>query len=108
MAISVTEFWLRPDHSHSKEASLVSTAFAYTAASWGIVMALSPILQIRTIRISQSSRGVSVGYLAVLFVGFILWLSYGVSISNLALIIPNIVSAIVCGMTIVVVRRYRN
>ena len=86
----------------------MSTTFAYAAASWGIAMALSPILQIRTIRASGSSRGVSLGYLAVLLLGFILWLAYGVSISNLALIIPNIVSAIVCGATIVVVRLYRD
>ena len=86
----------------------MSTTLAYAAASWGIAMALSPILLIRSIRARGSSRGVSLGYLAVLLVGFILWFSYGVSISNLALIVPNIVSVIVCGATIVVVRLYRD
>jgi hypothetical protein len=35
---------------------------AAAAATWGVAMALSPLLQIRAIRAHRSSRGVSVGY----------------------------------------------
>lgn len=80
---------------------------AVAAATWGVAMAISPLLQIRAIRAHQSSRGVSIGYQQVLLVGFILWLSYGIALGNAAIIIPNIVAAIVSIATIVVSLRYR-
>lgn len=81
--------------------------FAATAASWGVAMALAPLLQIHKIRRSRSSANVSLGYQHVLFVGFLLWLSYGIAAGNLALIIPNTVSLLVCGTNIAVTLRYR-
>jgi MtN3 and saliva related transmembrane protein len=83
------------------------TALAAVAATWGVAMAVSPLLQIRAIRRHRSSRGVSVGYQQVLLVGFLLWLSYGVALRNAALIIPNVVATIVCVATIFVALRYR-
>jgi MtN3 and saliva related transmembrane protein len=80
---------------------------AAAAATWGVAMAVSPLLQIRAIRAHKSSRGVSVGYQQVLFVGFILWLSYGIALHNPAIIVPNIVAAIVSVATILVSLRYR-
>jgi uncharacterized protein with PQ loop repeat len=85
----------------------VVTALAFAAATWGIAMALSPVLQIRKIVHHRSSHGISTGYLAVLFVGFLLWLAYGIAIENWALIAPNTIAAIVCAATIAVVRHYR-
>jgi uncharacterized protein with PQ loop repeat len=85
----------------------VVTALAFTAAGWGIAMAVSPVLQIRKMRQHRSSHGISLGYLSVLFVGFLLWLAYGISIDNWALIVPNTIAAIVAGLTIAVARRYR-
>jgi len=85
----------------------MTTVLASVAASWGVAMALAPLLQIRNMRNHRSSRGISVGYLYVLFVGFILWLAYGFELANLALIVPNIVAVIVCAMTILVARHYR-
>ena len=70
-------------------------------------MAISPILQIRKIVQHRSSHGVSVGYMSVLFVGFLLWLAYGISLENWALIVPNIVAAIVISATMAVAVRYR-
>ena len=55
----------------------------------------------------KSSLTISVGYFLVLFVGFLLWLAYGIAADNLALIIPNTVAAIVIAITIVVALRYR-
>lgn len=86
---------------------MLSTALGVTAATWAVVMALSPFLQIREIRRRRSSAGLSIGYLLVLLVGFVLWLAYGAASSNLPLVVPNIVAVLVMVLTIGVVRRYR-
>ena len=86
---------------------MVVKVFAAAAASWGVAMALAPLLQIRAIRRHGSSKGVSVAYQQVLLVGFLLWLAYGIAAANLALIIPNTVAATVSLATIVVALRYR-
>jgi hypothetical protein len=84
-----------------------TTALAVCASTWGVAMALSPLLQVRAILSTGSSRGVSAGYQAVLLVGFVLWLSYAVAIENVALLVPNAIALAVCATTIAVVRRYR-
>ena len=83
------------------------TALAITAATWGVAMAVSPVLQIRKIVQHRSSHGISLGYMTVLFVGFLLWLAYGVALGNWAMIVPNIVAAVVITATMAVVLRYR-
>ena len=83
------------------------TALAYAAATWGIAMAVSPLLQIRKIVQHRSSRGISLGYMSVLFVGFLLWLAYGIALGNWALIVPNVVAAVVISATMVVTLRFR-
>jgi uncharacterized protein with PQ loop repeat len=70
-------------------------------------MALSPLLQIRAMHLHRTSQAVSVGYQQVLLVGFVLWLAYGVSLHNLALIVPNTIAGIVSLTTILVARRLR-
>jgi uncharacterized protein with PQ loop repeat len=85
----------------------MTTYLAAAAATWGVAMAVSPLLQIRAIRRHRSSRGVSVGYQQVLLVGFLLWLAYGVALGNPALIVPNCVAAVVSVATILVSLRYR-
>jgi len=85
----------------------VVTALAFTAATWGVAMAVSPVLQIRKIVQHRSSRGISLGYMSVLFIGFLLWLAYGIALGNWALILPNVVAAIVISATMLVVLRYR-
>jgi MtN3 and saliva related transmembrane protein len=85
----------------------VVDVFAAAAASWGVAMALAPLLQIRTIRRTRSSANVSVGYQQVLLVGFTLWLAYGLAAANVALIVPNVVAIVVCLVTIAVSVRYR-
>ena len=83
------------------------TVFAAAAATWGVAMALAPLLQAQTIRRSRSSANVSVAYQQLLLIGFILWLAYGIAAANLALVIPNSIATIVCAMTILVSLRYR-
>ena len=85
----------------------MESVLAITAASWAIAMALGPLLQIRRILEHRSSSGNSVGYFVILLVGFALWIAYGVAASNLALILPNAVAAIVITATIAVTWRYR-
>jgi uncharacterized protein with PQ loop repeat len=85
----------------------VVTVLALSAATWGVAMAVSPVLQIRKIIAHRSSRGVSVGYMIVLFIGFLLWLAYGIALGNWAMIVPNIVAAIVIVATMAVALRYR-
>ena len=63
----------RPVRAPVREEALVSTSFlAASAAGWGVLMALSPVLQIRAILRRGSSHGVSIAYFAVLCVGFCL------------------------------------
>lgn len=83
------------------------TALAFAAATWGIAMAVSPLLQIRKMVEHRSSHGISLGYPAVLLVGFLLWLAYGIALENWALILPNTVATVVISALIVVARRYR-
>lgn len=81
---------------------MVSIALGITAASWALVMAMAPILQIREILRRGSSEGVSIAYFAVLIVGFGLWVAYGIASRDLPLIVPNCVAVLVMAGTIAV------
>src|SRR5215472_2111017 len=91
----------------SSQEVVVVNVFAAAAASWGVAMALAPLLQIHRIRRTRSSASVSVAYQQVLLVGFVLWLSYGIAAANVALIIPNTVAVVVGAAVIVATLRYR-
>jgi uncharacterized protein with PQ loop repeat len=86
---------------------MFETVLGVTAAAWGILMAISPGLQIRKMLLHRSSHQVSIAYFWVLLVGFTLWVAYGLSISNWYLVVPNVVAFTVCTTTIVVALRYR-
>jgi uncharacterized protein with PQ loop repeat len=85
----------------------MESTLAVAAATWAIAMALSPVFQIRKITQLGSSRGISITYFVVLFVGFGLWLAYGLAADNMALVVPNTVSAAVAAATIATAIRYR-
>ena len=78
------------------------------AASWGVLMAISPTLQIRRMLARRSSADVSLTYLSVLQIGFLLWVMYGWALGNLAIMIPNSVALVIGAATIVIAVRYRN
>ena len=78
------------------------------AASWGVLMALSPLLQIRRMLARRSSADVSIAYLAVLEIGFTFWIAYGASLGNAAIIVPNSVALVIGLLTIAISLRYRN
>lgn len=86
----------------------MSDTLAVIAATTGIVMATAPVLQIRRMFVRRSSDDLSLAYLGVLLVGFVVWISYGISLGNLALIIPNAVALVVTITTIVVALRFRS
>ena len=85
----------------------MTTALAFAAATWGVAMAVSPLLQIRRIRQRRSSHDVSLGAYAVLIVGFVLWIAYGAALGNAALIVPNTVALGVAVTTVAIALRYR-
>ena len=83
------------------------TGLAVAAAGWGVLMGISPVLQIRRMLRQRSSRDVSVGYFTILLVGFGLWISYGIAARNLALIVPNAVALLIGVSTIAIALRLR-
>lgn len=80
----------------------MSDALGPIAASYGVLMALSPFLQMRRMLETRSSADVSIAYLAVLEGGFALWVAYGLSLDDWALIVPNCLAFSVGLATIVV------
>ena len=85
----------------------MTDALGIAAATFGVVMAISPLLQIRRMFQTRSSTDVSLGYLWVIEIGFGVWIAYGLSLPNLALIIPNSVALTVGLVTILVARHFR-
>lgn len=84
-----------------------TTALGLAAATFGVAMGLSPLLQLRRIVARGSSADVSVPYLAVLLVGFVLWLAYGIALQNAALIVSNAVAIAAYAITTAAVLRFR-
>jgi MtN3 and saliva related transmembrane protein len=85
----------------------MTDALGVTAATFGVLMAISPLLQIRRMLQTRSSADVSLAYLCVIEVGFGLWIAYGLSLPNLAIIVPNAVAVTVGLATILVARHFR-
>src|SRR5690349_15978507 len=86
---------------------MTESVLAVAAAVWGIAMGLSPLLQMRRMLETRSSRDVSVPYFLVLDVGFLLWFMYGLASSNLTVALPNVVAFTVGTLTIVTALRLR-
>ena len=85
----------------------VTTALGIAAATCGVAMGLSPLLQLRRVVARGSSADVSIPYLGVLLVGFVLWLAYGVALGNTALIVSNAVAITAYAITTAAVLRLR-
>lgn len=77
------------------------------ATGWGLMMSFAPLLQARIVIQRRDSSGTSIAWMAVLLVGFILWLCYGAAIGNLPLILTNVVSCVACTVTLGVILRFR-
>ena len=85
----------------------MTDTLAIFAATWGVLMALSPVLQIRRMLVRRSSDDLSISYFAVLLVGFGLWIAYGFALGNAALIVPNFVALVMGLVTVAVALRFR-
>jgi MtN3 and saliva related transmembrane protein len=86
---------------------MAEDVLAVAAASWGVLMGLSPVLQIRRMLSGRSSRDLSLSYFLVLLVGFLLWICYGVVVGNPVLIVPNSISFVAGTATVIVALRLR-
>ncbi len=85
----------------------VTTTLGLAAAAFGVAMGLSPLLQVRHMVSRGSSADVSLPFLLVLLVGFVLWLAYGVALRNAALIVSNAVAITSYAITTAAVLRLR-
>ena len=85
----------------------VTTALGVAAATFGVAMGLSPLLQLRRVLVRGSSADVSVPYLGVLLIGFVLWLAYGIALANAAIIVSNAVAIGTYAITTAAVLRFR-
>ena len=84
-----------------------TTALAILASGWGVVMGLAPLLQVRRMLRSRSSRDVSLAFLAVYALGFLFWLGYGVALRNAAIVVPNVVSLVAGTAALAVAIRFQ-
>ena len=80
---------------------------AIAAGFAGVTMAIAPTLQIRRMRRTRSSNDVSVIYLSMLDVGFFIWLAYGLTLGNVAMIVSNVASITFMTATITVAMWFR-
>jgi MtN3 and saliva related transmembrane protein len=87
---------------------MAQAGFAVAASSWAVLMGIAPILQIRRMLRERSSRDVSLGYFAILLIGFLLWIAYGVAAGLPALIIPYSVALLVVTALMIVAVRLRH
>ena len=85
----------------------MNDALPLIAGAWGVLMGLAPLLQIRTILRRRSSADVSIASMGVLLVGFALWLAYGLSIGDGALIATNVTALTVTTTAIAVTLAFR-
>ena len=85
----------------------ITTSLGLAAATFGVAMGLSPLLQVRHMVSRGSSADVSLPFLVVLLAGFVLWLAYGVALGNAALIVSNAVAITSYTITTAMVMRLR-
>jgi uncharacterized protein with PQ loop repeat len=86
----------------------LTDVLAVVAASFGIGMGASPLLQAARAHRRQSSADVSLTFLVVLFGGAVAWLSYGIALGNPALIVGNSVGVVGSATALAVTHRWRD
>jgi MtN3 and saliva related transmembrane protein len=77
------------------------------AGTWGVVMAIAPGMQLRKMVRTRNSSDVSLSFFALLLPGYILWVGYGFTRGDPALIVPNLVAFCVAVATVLVARHFR-
>jgi uncharacterized protein with PQ loop repeat len=88
--------------------SLDTTQLLATAATvYGIVGALSILLQARQMRARGSARDVSLRFLATYVGGYAIWLLYGLSMQSVPIVVVNAVGLVSGAFTLSVALRLR-
>lgn len=85
----------------------MTDVLAVVAGALGVGMGASPLFQALRVHRRRRSDDVSLPFLAVLWVGGVAWLSYGVALGNLALIVANGVGVAASSVALTVVARWR-
>jgi MtN3 and saliva related transmembrane protein len=85
----------------------VSDVLGVGALCAGLVMAVAPTLQVRRMLQTRSSRDFSLGYPTLISAGLVLWLAYGISLSNLPMMLSNAASLAFMAATIGVALYFR-
>ena len=80
----------------------IASFLALLAGCLGVGMGASPMLQAMRAHRRRSAEDVSLAFLAILWVGGLAWLSYGIAIGNLALIVANSVGVLASGTALAV------
>lgn len=93
--------------SSDERVDMVETALAVTVTVYGSVGALASVLQLRHMHKRGSSRDVSLAYLAIVGGGYALWLTYGIAVQNVPLIVVDALGAAGMLVTIAVALRLR-
>lgn len=78
------------------------------AGAFGVGMGASPLLQALRAHRRQSSADVSLPFLFVLLAGGVAWLSYGLALGNLPLIVGNTVGVASSTTAILITWRWRS
>jgi MtN3 and saliva related transmembrane protein len=86
---------------------MVVDVLGVCAATWGVVMAVAPGLQLRKMVRTRSANDVSLRFFGLLLPGYVLWVAYGVARGDAALIVPNSVAFCVAVATMLVAVHFR-
>ena len=86
---------------------MVADVLGVCAGGWGVVMAIAPGLQIRKMLRTRTAADVSLGFFGLLLPGFVLWVAYGFSRGDLAIVVPNVVAFCVGVTTMLVARHFQ-
>ena len=86
---------------------MVADVLGICAGGWGVVMAIAPGLQIRKMLRTRTATDVSLGFFGLLLPGYVLWVAYGFSRADPALVVPNAVAFCVAVTTMLVARHFR-
>lgn len=85
----------------------VTDLLGILAATLGVGMSSSPLLQAVRVHRRRHSADVSLMFLVLLFAGGCAWLAYGIALGSVPIIVPNAFGVLASGTTCLVVLRWR-
>jgi len=80
----------------------ISQILGTAATAYGVLGALSVLLQSRRMLARRDSCEISVGFFASYAGGYMIWLLYGLSVGNVPLIVVDAVGLLCAGLTLAV------